>query len=70
MSHIAQYRILITDPIVQNMSLNMYVLSTLYILNDVKGRKEKYNLHYISCTGRFLGPPHGTTPAAEITNKI
>ena len=24
------------------------------------------NLHYDWCTGRFLGPPHGTTAAAVI----
>ena len=30
----------------KSMSLNLYVSSTLNILTDLKGRKEKYNLHY------------------------
>ena len=30
------------------MSLNMYVLSTLNILSDLKGRKEKYNIQPFS----------------------
>ena len=36
---------------------------------DLKGPKVKYKLHYSRCTGRFLGPPHDTTPAAVTTNK-
>ena len=38
-------------------------------LSDLKGPKGKYNLHYECCTGRLLGPPHGTTPAALTANK-
>ena len=34
-----------------------------------EGRKRKHNLHYGCCTGRLLGPPHGTTPAAVLANK-
>ena len=53
------------------MLLNLSVLNTLYIFTDLKGPKEKI----IICTmddvrGDFLGPPHGTTPAAVIANKI
>ena len=38
-------------------------------LADLKGPKRKYNMHYGCCTGRLLGPPHGTTPNAVIANK-
>ena len=42
-------------------------------LADLKGPKGKYILHYGSLwmiyEGDFLGPPHGTTPAAVIANK-
>ena len=46
-------------------------MNTLYIFTDLKGPKE----NNIICTmddvrGDFLGPPHGTTPAAVIANKI
>ena len=53
------------------MSLNLrYFLISQNISADLKGPKVKYKLHYGRCTGRFLGLPHGTTPAAVTTNKI
>ena len=46
-----------------------YFLISQNISADLKGPKVKYKLHYERCTGRFLGLPHGTTPAAVTTNK-
>ena len=46
-----------------------YFLKSQNISTDLKGPKVKYKLHYGRCTGRFLGLPHGTTPAAVTTNK-
>ena len=40
------------------------------MLSDIKKPNGKYNLHYELCTGDFLGPPHGTTPAAVIANLL
>ena len=52
------------------MDLNLlYFLISHNISADLKGPKVKYKLHYGRCTGRFLGLPHGTTPAAVTTNK-
>ena len=52
------------------MDLNLkHFLISQNISADLKGPKVKYILHYGRCTGRFLGLPHGTTPAAVTTNK-
>ena len=52
------------------MNLNLwYFLISQNISADLKWPKVKYKLHYGRCTGRFLGLPHGTTPAAVTTNK-
>ena len=40
-------------------------MNTLNIFTDIKGPKAKYIVR-----GDLLGPPHGTTPAAVIANKI
>ena len=52
------------------MFLNVSGLNTLNIFTDLKGPKNEN----IICTlddvrGDFLGPPHGTTPAAVIQIK-
>ena len=51
------------------MDLNIYFLIPQNISADLKGPKVKYKLHYGRYTGRFLGLPHGTTPAAVTTNQ-
>ena len=52
------------------MNLNLsYFLISQNISTDLKGSKLKYKLHFGWCTGRFLGLPHGTTPAAVTANK-
>ena len=53
------------------MALNVQNFKTLNILTDIKGPKEVN----IICTmddvrGDFLGPPHGTTLAGVIANKL
>ena len=56
------------------MALNAQSFTTLKILTDLKGQKEKYT--NVICTmddarGDFLfRPQYDTTPAAVITNKI
>ena len=47
----------------------IYFLISQNISADLKVPKVEYNLHYGRCTGRFLGLPHGTKPAAVTTNK-
>ena len=39
-------------------------------LADLKGPKGKHNLHLDDVRGDFLGPPHGTTSAVVLANKI
>ena len=45
----------------------MFLLNTL---TDPKGPKENIICTTDDVRGDFLEPPHSTTPAAEITNKI
>ena len=52
------------------MNLNLsYFLISQNISAELKGPKVKNKLYYGRCTGRFLGLPHGTTPAAVTTNE-
>ena len=57
-----------------NLTDNKFLISQ-NILADLKKKKKKKQMENITCTlddvrGDFLGPPHGTTPAAVIANKI
>ena len=54
----------------RSMFLNISVLNTLDILTDFKAPKENKICTLDDVRGDFLGPPHGTTPAAVIANKI
>ena len=51
------------------MILNVGVL-TLNIFTDLKGPKLNIICTMDDVRGDFLGPPHGTTPAAVKANKI
>ena len=44
--------------------------NTLNILADLKGAKENIFCSWDDVQGDFLGPPHDTTSAAVIANKI
>ena len=52
------------------MILNVqYIWTTPNIFTDPKGSKENIICTMGDVRGDFLGPPHGTTPAAVIANK-
>ena len=55
--------------IVNAQSIELYD-KALQSMKCPESPKVKFKLHYGRCTGRFLGLPHGTTPAAVTTNKI
>ena len=48
----------------------MYNFNSLNILTDLKGTNINIICTMDDVRGDFLGPPHGTTPAAVIANKI
>ena len=53
------------------MNINLiYFLISQNISADLKGPKLNINCTMDDVRGRFLGLPHGTTPAAVTTNKI
>ena len=52
------------------MFLNLNVLNTLNILLISKDLNKNIICTMDDVRGDFLRPPHGTTPAAEIANKI
>ena len=56
--------------LLRSMFLNISVLNTLNIFTDLKGRKENIICTMDDVRGDFLRPPHCTTPAAVIANKI
>ena len=55
---------------VKKMNLNVkYIRTTPNIFTNLKGSKKNIICTMDDVRGDFLGPPHGTTPAAVIANK-